>query len=121
MRPSGVGMRKVPEKFREFVSRYPEAARAYEDFAAACRRAGPLGDRDRALVQLGIAAGSNVEGSVNSQVRKALDLGLSPGEIRHAILLASTAVGFPRMMRALTWADAILGPGEAEGGPEPGR
>ena len=45
---------------------------------------------------------------MHSQVRKGLDAGLSPGEIRHAFLLALTAIGFPRMMAALTWAEDIL-------------
>ncbi|HSW38564.1 MAG TPA: carboxymuconolactone decarboxylase family protein, partial [Acidobacteriota bacterium] len=57
---------------------------------------------------LGIAVGSYTEGSVLSQVRKALDQGIAPDEIRHAILLAGTSIGFPRMMAAMKWADDII-------------
>jgi 4-carboxymuconolactone decarboxylase len=109
-------MRKVPERFRQFATTYPGIAAAYEKLAGECRKAGPLNDRDRCLVRLGIAAGSNVEGSVHSQVRKALDLGMKPEEIRHAMLQAVTAIGFPRMMRALTWAEDILGKDQISGG-----
>jgi 4-carboxymuconolactone decarboxylase len=102
-------MRKVPERFKKFSQKYSRIASAYENLASECHQLGPLNERDRTLVKLGIAAGSHTEGSVHSQVRKALDLGFNPDEIRHAILLAATAIGFPRMMAALTWAEDILG------------
>ena len=101
-------MRKVPQRFQEFVKKYPRVATAYENLADECHRSGPLNERDRSLVKLGIAAGSHMEGAVHSQVRKALDVGIQPEEICHAILLASTSIGFPRMMAALTWAEDIL-------------
>ena len=101
-------MRKVPERFGEFAKKYPQIAAAYESLAAECHQLGPLNAREQALVKLGVAAGSHMEGSVHSQVRKALDAGLKPDDIRQAILLALTAIGFPRMMAALTWAEDIL-------------
>ncbi len=104
----GGHMRKAPERFRTFTKKYPQIADAYESLAGECHKLGPLNERDCCLVKLGIAAGSHMEGSVHSQVRKSLDAGLQPDEIRHAILLGLTAIGFPRMMAALTWAEDIL-------------
>ena len=101
-------MRKAPEKFRIFCERHPGIASAYENLAAECRNAGPLGAREQALARLGIAIGAQVEGAVRSQVRKALDAGLTPDEIQHAITLSLTTIGFPRMMSALTWAEDLL-------------
>jgi len=101
-------MRKLPVRFQEFTKKYPQLATAYEGLAGECRHSGPLSERDQALVKLGIAAGSNMEGSVRSQVRKALDLGIQPDEIRHAVILSLVSIGFPRMMAALTWAEDIL-------------
>ena len=101
-------MQKVPETFQGFVKRYPQIASAYERLSDECQKAGPLNERERALAKLGIAAGSHMEGSVHSQVRKALDIGLTPNEIRHAIMVGLTAIGFPRMMAALSWAEDIL-------------
>ena len=83
-------------------------AAAYEALAAECRKAGPLGARDQALARLGVAVGSQVEGAVRSQVRKALDAGLTPDEIRHAMMLSLTTIGYPRMMAALTWVEDLL-------------
>jgi 4-carboxymuconolactone decarboxylase len=101
-------MRKIPVRFQEFTKKYSQVATAYEGLAGECRHSGPLSERDQALVKLGIAAGSHTEGLVHSQVRKAMDLGVQPEEIRHAILLALTSIGFPKMMAALTWAEDIL-------------
>ena len=101
-------MKKIPARFQEFVKKYPQIANAYESLSGECRRSGPLSEKDQALVKLGIAAGAQTEGLVHSHVRKALDLGLQPDEIRHAILLSLTSIGFPRMMSALTWAEDIL-------------
>jgi 4-carboxymuconolactone decarboxylase len=101
-------MRKAPIRFQEFTKQYPKIATAYENLAGECNQSGPLSKRECCIAKLGIAAGSHMEGSVHSQVRKALDAGLRPDEIRHAILLGLTAIGFPRMMAALTWAEDIL-------------
>lgn len=101
-------MREAPKRFNEFGKKYPKVRDAYESLGAECQKAGPLNDRERALAKLGAAAGSHMEGAVHSQVRKALDAGLKPDEIRHAILVALTTIGFPRMIAALTWAEDML-------------
>jgi alkylhydroperoxidase/carboxymuconolactone decarboxylase family protein YurZ len=41
-------------------------------------------------------------------VRRALDEGLTPAEIEHAVLLSLTTVGFPAMIAALKWAREVL-------------
>ena len=101
-------MPKLPKAYTEFARAYPEHAEAYEALSGICREAGPLSERDRALVKLGIAIGARHEGAVHSHTLKAVDLGLTPEEIRHAALLALTLVGFPNMMAALTWMDDLL-------------
>ena len=101
-------MRKVPIRFQEFTKNYPGVATAYENLAGECRHSGPLSERDQAIAKIGIAAGAQIEGLVHSQVRKGLDLGLQPDEIRHAIMLCLTSIGFSRMMAAFTWAEDIL-------------
>ena len=71
-------------------------------------RAGPLDTRSRRLVKIGIAAGSGSEGAMHSDVRNALAEGISPDEIRHAILLSITTIGFPNGQAALSWAENIM-------------
>jgi alkylhydroperoxidase/carboxymuconolactone decarboxylase family protein YurZ len=101
-------MRKIPETYIEFTKRYPEVATAYENLAGECHESGPLKQRDRALVKLGIAVGSWTEGAVRSQTRKCLDAGLNPDEIRQVFILSLTSIGFAKMMAALTWVEDLL-------------
>ena len=101
-------MRETPERFRIFCERHRSLADAYENLADECRKSGTLGAKEQSLARLGIAVGAQIEGAVRSQARKALDAGLTPDEIRHAIMLAVTTIGFPQMMAALTWVEDIL-------------
>ena len=55
-------MRKVPLRFQEFNKENPRIAEAYENLAAACRKSGPLSEREQSLAKLGIAIGSGMEG-----------------------------------------------------------
>lgn len=101
-------MAKLPKRFTDFTSGEPEIARAYSALGNAVHAAGPLDAHDRALVKLGIAVGAWQEGAVHSQVRKALEAGLTPEEIRHAALLAITTLGFPSTMAALSWVEDVV-------------
>jgi alkylhydroperoxidase/carboxymuconolactone decarboxylase family protein YurZ len=100
---------QVPKRFLKFKATYPAVAKAYEQLGAATRAAGPLNARTRALIGLAIAVGARHEGAVHSHTRKALEAGCKPAEIRHAVLLSVTTMGFPNMMAALSWVDDVLG------------
>jgi len=101
-------MLPLPEKFLDFKAKYPEVASAYEALGSSVHNSGPIDEKNRALIKLGIAVGCQSEGAVHSHVRKALDLNISKDEIRQAILLSAPTIGFPFMMAALTWAEDIL-------------
>lgn len=97
-----------PTRFQQFGKKYPAVTRAYEALGAATAEAGPLDAKTRALVKLAIATGAWREGAVHSHTRRALQAGCTPDEIRHVALLATTALGFPSMMAALTWVEDVL-------------
>ena len=101
-------MRKVPKFYRQFTKNYPQINEAYENLADECRKAGPLNQKEQALVKLGVSIGARTEGSVHSQVRKGLDAGVKPDEIRHAVFLAMTTIGFPNTMAVMSWANDLL-------------
>lgn len=101
-------MRKVPKRFLKFQKDYPAVGRAYEQLGAAAKLAGPLDAKTRALIGLAIAVGARHEGAVHSHTRKALEAGCTAKEIRHAVILSVTTLGFPNMMAALSWVDDVL-------------
>jgi 4-carboxymuconolactone decarboxylase len=98
----------LPEVYQQFSSRFPTVKEAFDALGAAEHDAGPLGEKERRLVKLGIAVGAESEGAVRSHVRKLLGVGASQDEILHAIVLALTTIGFPATNAALGWAEEVL-------------
>ncbi len=98
---------KVPGWYQEQRKRYPKVLKAYEELGEVCQRAGPLEGKARALAKLAIAVGARLEGAVHSHVRRALEAGAVLEECRHVVLLATTTIGFPAMMAALSWVEDV--------------
>jgi 4-carboxymuconolactone decarboxylase len=98
----------LPEIYQHFSSRFPAVKAAFDYLGAAEHGAGPLGEKERRLVKLGIAVGAESEGAVRSHVRKLLGIGASQEEILHTIVLALTTIGFPATSAALGWAEEVL-------------
>ena len=101
--------RKPPKTYRTLQKKHPELLRAVEALGEAARNAGPLDAKTSQLIQLAAAAAVRSEGSVHSHVRRALEAGAKPDEIRHALLLLTSTIGFPTVAAALTWAGDVLG------------
>lgn len=99
---------KLPKRFVQFKADYPEVFKAYDSLGNATQEAGPLDTKTRALVKLSLAIGSGMEGGVHSHTRRALEAGVTADEIRHAVLLGTTTLGFPTMMKAMSWVDDVI-------------
>lgn len=98
----------LPQWSRQFMKTYAKVWRSFQLLGEECHQWGPLDAHARRLVKIGIAAGAGSEGALHSAVRNALAEGVSKDEIRHAILLSITTIGFPRAQAALSWAEDIL-------------
>ena len=98
----------LPQVYQHFQRRYPAVKEAFDALGAAEHEAGPLVERERRLIKLGIAVGAQSEGGVRSHVRKLLGVGVSEAEILHTIVLAITTIGFPATNAALGWAEEIF-------------
>ena len=98
----------LPEIYQQFERRYPGLKEAFDALGAAEHEAGPLDEKERRLIKLGIAVGAESEGGVRSHVRKLLGIGASEEEILHTIVLALTTIGFPATNAALGWAEEVL-------------
>ncbi len=98
----------LPDKYKNFASRFPEIFNLYKDLGTKVRESGPLDENTQNLIKLGIAIGSNSRGAVMSHTRKALETGSTKEEIQHAILLALSTTGFPNMIAAMNWANEVF-------------
>jgi alkylhydroperoxidase/carboxymuconolactone decarboxylase family protein YurZ len=98
----------APKRFREFSRKHPKVARAYEDLGDAVRGAGPLTEREIALVKLSLSIGAKSEGGAHAHTRKGLAAGLEAAALRHVAILAVPTLGFPHMMAALGWVDETI-------------
>lgn len=98
----------LPKSVERFSKSHAKVWQTFQKLGEECHRAGPLDSRVRRLVKIGIAAAAQSEGAVHSAVRNARAARVSADEIRHAILLSITTIGFPRAMAALTWAEDSL-------------
>jgi len=98
----------LPEIYQHFSDRFPAVKEAFDSLGVAEHQAGPLGEKERRLIKLGIAVGAESEGAVRSHVRKLLGIGASEAEVLHTIVLALTTIGFPATNAALSWAEEVL-------------
>jgi 4-carboxymuconolactone decarboxylase len=101
-------MSKPPRRFSQFLKDHPDVGNSYQKLSEATLANGPLDAQTAQIVKLGIAIGMKQEGAVHAHARKALLAGWSPEELRHAVVLATTTLGFPSMMAAYSWVDDIL-------------
>ena len=102
-------MNYLPDVYKGFREQFPEVAKVYDELALKCHEWGPLDEKTRRLIKLGIAIGLNSEGGVRSHARQALEAGTSPAELRHAVILAFTTAGFPTMIAAMKWVEEVIG------------
>ena len=97
-----------PVHYSETMARHPKLSQALEALGKVIREEGPLEAKTAHLIQLAGAASIRSEGSVHSHTKRALAAGAKPEEIRHAIILLVSTVGFPTVAAALSWVDDIV-------------
>jgi alkylhydroperoxidase/carboxymuconolactone decarboxylase family protein YurZ len=101
-------MNYLPGIYKDFMQQFPDVASSYEDLAVKCHGSGPLDEKTRRLIKLGIAIGLSSEGGVRSHARRALEEGVSADELRHTVILALTTIGFPTMIAAFKWVEEVI-------------
>lgn len=100
--------RKAPKIYLNLKRRHPRFFDAVDRLGQTVRREGPLNEKVIQLVQLAAAAAIRSEGAVHSHVRRALEAGATPDEVRHALLVLTSTIGFPNVIAASTWAEDRL-------------
>ena len=101
-------MAKYPAQYTTLMKRYRKVITAVDNLGKAAKSAGPLNKKTAELVQLAAAAALRSEGSVHSHARRALAAGAKPDEIRHAVVVLTSTIGFPAVSAALSWVEDVL-------------
>jgi len=96
-------MSEPPRAYQELRDAFPTLVDAFERLADAGHEAGPLDERTRRLLKLGIATGARLEGAVRSAARRCQDSGITEAEIDHALVLAASTIGLPATVAARDW------------------
>ncbi|MFQ3566316.1 MAG: carboxymuconolactone decarboxylase family protein [Aggregatilineales bacterium] len=96
-------MSELPKAYTRFRAEFPQLAQAYDALGNATHEAGPLDEKTRQLVKLALAVGARLEGATHAHTRRALEMGITPEEIKHVVLLTMTTLGFPATVSAYTW------------------
>ena len=99
---------QLPEQYAGLKREFGAYVDALEHLGQATREAGPVDAKTGHLIQLGAAAAIRSEGALHSHARRALEAGASADELRHAIILTTSTIGFPNVSAALSWLDDVL-------------
>ncbi len=93
----------IPKPYLEMKERFPDLVGSYEALGDACKAAGPLDEKTVAMIKLATSMAAGLEGAAHSHTRKALQAGCTPQELEHVAMLGTPTIGFPSMMRNLSW------------------
>ena len=98
----------VPKFLAQLQNQHKKLFAAVEGLGKAVRQEGPIDEKTGHLIQLAAAATLRSEGAVHSHARRALEVGATPQEIRHAIILVTSTIGLPNVVAALSWVDDVI-------------
>ena len=101
-------MTEPPDHYQAEQQLQSQFMAAVERLGKTLKEQGPLNAKTAHLVQLAAAIAIHSEGGVHSHVRQALEQGATPEEVRHAIMLLTSTIGFPTVSAALSWTEDIL-------------
>lgn len=101
-------MPELPDHYTDLRKRFSRFMRAVDNLGKASGSAGPLNEKTAHLIRLAAATAIRSEGSVHSHTRRALKAGAKPDEVRHAVILLTSTIGFPTVSAALSWVDDVI-------------
>ncbi|MBE0429968.1 MAG: carboxymuconolactone decarboxylase family protein [Thermoleophilia bacterium] len=107
---------ELPEQYVKLRTNYKSYMEALDELGKAAGRQGPIDQKTGHLIQMAAAVAIRSEGAVHSHARRALQSGANPEEIRHAVILLTSTIGFPNVSAALSWIDDIIEERQPDGG-----
>jgi alkylhydroperoxidase/carboxymuconolactone decarboxylase family protein YurZ len=102
---------ELPQRYSSVKNAHQGVIQALETLGKEVARAGPLDRKTCHLIQLAAAAAIRSEGACHSHARRAVAAGATAEEVRHALIVLTSTIGFPTVSAALSWVDDVLGDG----------
>ena len=94
-------MQDIHEALTRFKAEFPQVYEAYEALGKQIHEdSGPLPEKVRWLVKIGISAASGHRKALETHIAKARAAGVADPEIAHALLLLIQTRGLPTFMQA---------------------
>ena len=100
-------MSGTPKHYQRLRENYPAVMDAVGHLGKTVRDSGPLQEKEIQLIQLAAATAVKTEGGVHSHARRALEAGASSEEVRHALLVLISTLGYPNVAAALSWVEDV--------------
>lgn len=99
---------ETSQNYLNIKERHVALIEAVEALGKVARDAGPLDEKTVQLIQLGAAAAIGSKGSLRSHALRAVEAGATDAEVRHAIIVLTSTIGFPTVAAALARMDEII-------------
>lgn len=94
-------MKEIHPLFADFKAQFPEIHEKNEALGQWIHEhGGPLDDKTRWLIKLGVSAAEGRLSAVSTHIARAREAGASEEEIMHALLLVIPTCGFPTFMES---------------------
>lgn len=101
-------MKDVHEVFTRFKEEFPEVYARHEALGREIHEnAGPLDEKSRWLIKIAISAACNHKRALATHIKRAREAGVADEQIKHALLLLISTVGFPAFMKAYAVLDKM--------------
>lgn len=98
----------LPDQYVNLRQQYPDYMQALDGVGQAAAALGPLDEKASHLIQMAAGVAIRSQGAVHSHARRALQAGCTEEEVKHAVILLTSTIGFPNVSAALSWVDDIL-------------
>ena len=99
---------ELPPHYRSIKKRFGDYGKILAELGQIVKDSGPLDRKTSELIQLAAAATLRSEGAVHSHARRAMELGASPEEVYHSLILLTGTIGFPNVAAAISWVDDLM-------------
>lgn len=99
---------ETSKNYLKLKERHADLIEAVEALGNAARTAGPLDEKSVQLIKLGAAAAIGSKGALRSHALQALEAGASIEEVRHAVIVLTSTIGFPTVAAALARIEEVV-------------